>query len=133
MRVRARVDAPPPAGEAEPRRESAVGDSRKNPVLARDDETQSRRARKFFHCQKHRLRVRATRFRAAPASRNGLHCVVRIECAVNENACGASASCDIDNRNPRVSAHCPHRDALASSCCRSARIARARFIASTLP
>jgi hypothetical protein len=38
------------------------GDSREKLVLASGDETRSLSARKFFYCQKPRLRVRATRF-----------------------------------------------------------------------
>ena len=43
----------------ESHRESVARDSRKKPVLASGDETRSSRARKFFCCQKSRLRVRA--------------------------------------------------------------------------
>jgi hypothetical protein len=58
-------------------RESAFRDSRKNPVLASGDETRSLAARKFFHCQKLRLRVRAKRCARRRMSREEARNVLR--------------------------------------------------------
>jgi hypothetical protein len=87
-----------------PRRcESAARDSIKKPVLASADETRSRSARKFFYCQKSRLRVRAGRFSAtsrrvaASRARRSLNVrltkipVVQAIPAILTSACGGLA------------------------------------------
>jgi hypothetical protein len=52
------------------------GDSGKKPCLASGDEARSRCARKFFYCQKPRLRVRANCFLPASMSRGDIDCAM---------------------------------------------------------
>jgi len=56
------------------------GDFGKKPGLASDYETPSSCARKFFYCQKPRLRVRDDRFLPAPMSRNDIDCGAAMRC-----------------------------------------------------
>ena len=103
--------------------ESAAGDSRKKPVLASADETRSRSARKFFYCQKSRLRVRAGRFSAtsrratASRARRSLNVrltkipVVQAIPAILTSACGGLARTIriVVQRPCRVVASCASR------------------------
>jgi hypothetical protein len=57
------------------------GDFGKKPGLASVDETPSRYARKFFYCQKPRLRVRGDGFLPAPISCSDIDHRVRARCA----------------------------------------------------
>jgi hypothetical protein len=56
------------------------GDSGKKPSLASDYETPSSCARKFFYCQKPRLRVRGGSFLPAPVSRSDIDCGAGMRC-----------------------------------------------------
>jgi hypothetical protein len=56
------------------------GDFGKKPGLASDYETPSSCARKFFYCQKPRLRVRSGGFLPAPVSRNDIDCGADTRC-----------------------------------------------------
>jgi len=85
------------------------GDSLKKLVLARGDETPTREARKFFHCQKLRLRVRATPFQGVAMSRNDAARLQFVVDANDENTCGTGTSCNLDNRRRSVFAHYSHR------------------------
>jgi hypothetical protein len=111
----------------------ACDDSRKKPPLASAEATRSGYARKFFHCQKWRLRVRATHFRPASATRNGVDNAQLARCVNRKNPCSAGVFINIDKRRRRVFRHYLHRCADALRCCRSARVARDDAAASTLP
>src|SRR5258708_40105356 len=119
--------------EPKPRARISIGDSLKKPVLASADETSGAWARKFFYCQKSRLRVRATHFWPQSASRDDMDCALIVECARCENTCGTGASWNIDNRRLRFFAHSSHRGANGLPHCRLTRATRSHFGASTLP
>jgi hypothetical protein len=108
-------------------------DSRKKPDLASADETRSRRARKFFYCQKSRLRVRAALFRPTSIGVLAVGRIAIIECAHIENTCGTSVSCNTDDCPRRVFARISHRRARTLRCRRRAHVARLCVGASTLP
>jgi hypothetical protein len=78
--------------------ESAARDSREKPVLASADETRRQLARKFFYCQKSRLRVRDAPFQAALIRRDDIIRLVISECVSYENACGTVVSCNTNDR-----------------------------------
>ena len=85
------------------------GDSLKKLVLASGDASPVRAARKFFHCQKPRLRVRATRCRSVVVSWG---CMVQVQFVDRENqrnACGTGISCNLDKCRRRFFAHFSHR------------------------
>jgi hypothetical protein len=109
------------------------GDSGKKPGLASGDEPSGGCARKFFYCQKSRLRVRDDGLLPALISRNDIDRGSDAGCVNKGNACGTGVSCNIDNRRHRIFAHYSHRRGEVSWCCRGSRGARWRFRASTLP
>ena len=111
----------------------SAGDSGKKPGLASGDEPSGGCARKFFYCQKSRLRVRGDGFLPTPISRNGSDRATSERCMNHGNDCGTGVSCEIDNRRHRIIAHYSHHCGDALSCCRASRVARWRIGASTLP
>jgi hypothetical protein len=113
--------------------ESAAGDSRRNPVLASDDETQSRWARKFFYCQKLRLRVHASRFSRLSINRCRVDRTSIDKCVNDKSDCGTVASCTTNDHAYVVFACHWRRCINALMHCRSTRFTRSRAGASTLP
>ena len=113
--------------------ESAAIDSSENPRLASVDETPAPFHRKFFYCQKSRLRVRKASLRA----HSSMSCnVVRITItgiANNENHYGNSVCCDSDNPIHASRADFLRRCANVFRELRSSRVARSRLRASILP
>jgi len=104
--------------------ESAPIDSRGKPVLASCDETRSWCARKFFCCQKSRLRVRARCFRATPMGRNNGDEMPIVDSVNHRNHCGTVTSCNILNCPLRFVAQFSLRRADGLVCRRSPRVAR---------
>jgi hypothetical protein len=70
-------------------------DSLKKLVLASGDEAQSRCGRKFFYCQKTRLRVVATCFRPASVSHDNICGASIAQYESYENTCGTVVSCKL--------------------------------------
>ena len=79
------------------------GDSGKKPGLASGDEPPGGCARKFFYCQKSRLRVRGDGFLPTPISRNDGDRATSERCMNHGNDCGTGVSCSrFIFRDPKI-------------------------------
>jgi hypothetical protein len=108
-------------------------DSGKNPRLASGDETPRRCLRKFFYCQKSRLRVRASAIRTDFWMPREIDRATIVDIANTKTTTVQGDSCNLAKMTSISPADFSHRGANAFALLRLPCVARARLEASILP